>query len=146
MRLHVLREPLLRPEEELDHRDAKTGVGEIDRTFTISRDMGCSFTLEEIHDENLAMLLLGTQATVTNPATAGISNVDQMANADIEKQKWYEIKDSNGVRCLDIDEADLTIVGFDLLGLAERGATLFHNHPSLRDVLYVSATEEVRIT
>ena len=42
-------------------------------------------------------------------------------------------------------DADLTVVGFDLEGLAERGAAVFTNHPTLRDVLFVHAPQEISI-
>lgn len=42
-------------------------------------------------------------------------------------------------------DADLTIVGFDLEGLAERGADLLYKHPGLKDVLFVYTSHRVPI-
>ena len=42
-------------------------------------------------------------------------------------------------------DADLTIIGFRLGSLEERGASVFHNHPKLREVLFVHAPHEISI-
>ena len=39
--------------------------------------------------------------------------------------------------------ADLTVVGFDLEGIRERGVEVFMNHASLKDVLFVHAPEQI---
>jgi len=96
-------------QEDLEHRDAKSGTSEIDRTITLSRDIGISFTLEEINDENVAMLLGGDQVVLTNPATAGIAAIDQILLADVVLGRTYELRDGSGVRLYDIDSADLTL-------------------------------------
>ena len=41
--------------------------------------------------------------------------------------------------------ADLTVVGFDLQGLQDRGSQVFTNHASLKDVLFVYAPQEITI-
>lgn len=43
-------------------------------------------------------------------------------------------------------DADLTIVGFDRNGLAEKGAQLFSEHPGLSDVLFVCAPQPISIS
>ncbi len=43
-------------------------------------------------------------------------------------------------------DADLVVLGFDLQGLAARGAELFSDHPELRDVLFVCAPRRISIT
>lgn len=96
-------------QEDLEHRDSKSGVSEIDRTITLTRDIQGSFTLEEINDENLADLLGGTQSVLTNPAVAGFTNNSWIANADLESRKYYELKDSNGVRAYNVQSANITI-------------------------------------
>jgi hypothetical protein len=42
-------------------------------------------------------------------------------------------------------DADLTVLGFDMNSLNERGASLFSTHDTLRDVLYVHATTPIAI-
>lgn len=42
-------------------------------------------------------------------------------------------------------EADLTVVGFDLEGLRDRREEVFCNHPTLKDVLFVHASQEIGI-
>ena len=43
------------------------------------------------------------------------------------------------------EHADLTVVGFDLEGIDQRGSDVFTNHPSLKDVLFVHAPERIRM-
>ena len=42
-------------------------------------------------------------------------------------------------------EADLAVIGFDMHGLAERGADVFINHAKLHDVLFVRAPKQINI-
>ena len=42
-------------------------------------------------------------------------------------------------------EADLTVVGFDMQGLEERGSDVFVNHAKLHDVLFVRAPRQIKI-
>ena len=43
------------------------------------------------------------------------------------------------------EDADLTVVGFDMEGLRERGAEVFTNHPTLKDVLFVHTPQQITI-
>ena len=43
------------------------------------------------------------------------------------------------------EDADLTVVGFDMQGLRERGPEVFTNHPSLKDVLFVHTPQQITI-
>jgi hypothetical protein len=88
--------------EELEHFSSCSGVSTKDRSITISIDLSLSFTLEEINDENLSDLLLGTMSTYVNPAIAGFADATQIANADIVKQRWYNIIDGSGNRAYGI--------------------------------------------
>lgn len=42
-------------------------------------------------------------------------------------------------------EADLTVIGFDMQGLGERGPDVFTNHAQLHDVLFVRAPRQINI-
>lgn len=42
-------------------------------------------------------------------------------------------------------DAALTIIGFNMNGLEERGAEVFKNHPKLHDVLFVRAPRQIKI-
>ena len=42
-------------------------------------------------------------------------------------------------------DADLTVVGFDMEGLSERSAEVFTNHPTLKDVLFVHTPQQITI-
>lgn len=84
-------------EEELEHYSSREGVKNKDKTVIISRDMDVAFTLDEINDENLALLLSGETATETNPAKAAIVSNQIIADGNIVAKRWYQLKDANGV-------------------------------------------------
>jgi hypothetical protein len=61
---------------------------------------------------------------------------------------YFEVNDLASFRALVPDrsrDADLTIVGFDLAGLDERGRDVLLNHADLGDVLFVNATQRIEI-
>ena len=62
--------------------------------------------------------------------------------------RYLEVNDLASFRALVPEmsgSADLTIFGFDMAGLAERGPDVFLNHPDLGDVLFVRAAERIAI-
>jgi hypothetical protein len=63
--------------------------------------------------------------------------------------RFLPVNDSEAFRKRVVErsrDADLTIVGFDLDGLAARGPELFGDHPELRDVLFVCARRRIVLT
>jgi hypothetical protein len=42
-------------------------------------------------------------------------------------------------------DADLTVMGFDMEGLEERGSGVFKNHPTLRDLHFIYSPREISI-
>jgi amino acid transporter len=64
-------------------------------------------------------------------------NIEYLALNSVEAYRREVAKRSS--------DADLTIVGFDLEGLAERGSALFENHPDLGEVLFVRAPKAIDI-
>lgn len=84
-------------EEELEHYSTRQGVKNKDKTVIINRDMDITFTLDEINDENLALLLSGETKNETNPAGAIIASTQIIADGSIVPLRWYQLKDGNGV-------------------------------------------------
>ncbi|MCY4158086.1 MAG: amino acid permease [Bacteroidetes bacterium] len=64
-------------------------------------------------------------------------NIEYMATDDIEAFRRLVYERSS--------EADLTVVGFDMQGLKERGLEVFTNHSKLHDVLFVRAPRQIKI-
>ncbi len=61
---------------------------------------------------------------------------------------YFEVNDLASFRALVPDrsrDADLTVFGFDLDGLDERGSRVLLNHEELGDVLFVNATQRIEI-
>lgn len=57
--------------ETLKHFDSRSGVQVQDKEIVIRTEYGMSFTMDSINHENLAMLLLGTAATVAVAGATG---------------------------------------------------------------------------
>lgn len=95
--------------EELVHQSSRTGLRTVDKRLTISQTVNFNFVLEELSAENLALFFSGETNSATNPAVAGIS--EYQATASLVKGRWYSIyHQTTGVRALNIDEADVTVV------------------------------------
>jgi len=62
-------------------------------------------------------------------------NISFLPTNDVEAFRKLVVKNSA--------DADLTVVGFDMQGLEERGAGVFTNHPDLNDVLFVHTPSEI---
>ncbi|MHC4661375.1 MAG: APC family permease [Planctomycetota bacterium] len=66
----------------------------------------------------------------------------------IRNMKFFEVEDKE--KYLELvsrvsSEADLTVLGLDLDSLNERGPEVFLAHPSLKDVLFVYAPQEIKL-
>ncbi len=64
-------------------------------------------------------------------------NVKFLSVDDVESFRELVKEESN--------DADLTLIGFDLTGLRSRREKVFLNHPDLKDVLFVHAPQEIVI-
>lgn len=88
----------------VDHTSSLDGLGEIDKSVTISQRVGLSFTLDEITHQNLADFLAGSESSFSNAvAISGFSKYSWIAS--VELGKWYDIVDSNGVRGFDFQQS-----------------------------------------
>ncbi len=96
-------------EEELEHYSTRQGVKNKDKTVIINRDMDITFTLDEINDENLALLLSGETKNETNPATGVVASTAIIADGSIVAQRWYQLKDGNGVGAYYNDHTAITL-------------------------------------
>lgn len=94
--------------EELKHMSSRRGVKIVDKTVVTSQDTGGSFSLDEINYQNLALFLGGTaSAANTNAATAGFTEYKMIDGVVLGR--WYELRNSSGVRAYDITAGDLTV-------------------------------------
>ena len=64
-------------------------------------------------------------------------NIEYIATNDTEAFR--------GLVCEKSSDAGLTVVGFDMEGLEERGPQVFTNHAQLHDVLFVRAPRQIKI-
>lgn len=97
-------------EEELEHLSTRTGLKLRDKTVTISKDLGLSFVLDTISDENQALFLSGELADYTNPTVAGFAEWAWIVDDTLTKvSRWYQVTDSNGDPALGITGTDLTL-------------------------------------
>lgn len=93
----------------LKHVSSRSGIGVTDREVVVSQDATLAFTLDEIHDENLAVFFSGLENTPTNSAVLGFTIWTMVADGDLQLGRWYDIVNSTGVRAYDIDAGSLTV-------------------------------------
>lgn len=94
-------------EETLDHRSSRAGTATIDKSVSISRTATLTWALDEISQENMALLLGGTVSTYTNPAVAGVAE-RELTNA-VKLGRHYDLVDGSGNRPMGITPANLTV-------------------------------------
>jgi hypothetical protein len=95
--------------ETLQHFSSREGLKTLDREVTLQRTLNLSFTLDEWNDENLAALFSATQTEPTNGSVAGFTEYEMVAPGDALGGRWYDVVNSSGVRCYDVDSAKLVI-------------------------------------
>lgn len=83
--------------EELKHFSSRRGLKVVDKRVTLSQEIGFSFQLDEINQQNFALFFTGENASVTNPAVAGVGAVGdkQSLVTDVEQGKWYVLRDED---------------------------------------------------
>jgi hypothetical protein len=85
--------------EELKHFSSRRGLKVVDKRVTLSQEINFSFQLDEISQQNFALFFTGENASVTNPAVAGVggSMDKQSLVTDVEKGKWYVLRDEDSL-------------------------------------------------
>jgi len=99
-------------EEELEHLTTRYGLKVRDKTVTLSKDLGMSFSLDNINDQNLRLFLSGETVDYTNLAVAGITEYQKIADGDIPADPqlvWYQIDDAAGDRAYGIQASNLIL-------------------------------------
>ena len=99
--------------ETLEHQSSLTGLKQTDKEVIISQSIGLSMSLDEINFENVALFMSGTYDDYTN--VKGISGISQ-ETAVLVGGRWYDLRDANGSRLYDIDEANATVELTDTAG------------------------------
>ena len=95
--------------ETLEHQSSRQGLRVTDKEVIISQTLNLSFSLDEINHENLALVTSGAKGTSTNVTEAGFGQYTMVAAADVEKGRWYDIKNSSNGRAYDVQSAELTV-------------------------------------
>jgi hypothetical protein len=85
-------------EEDLRHQSSLDALALTDKRLVLNRETEISFTLEEVHFENLASFFSGTTSVESMASAAGTGIVA----SEVMQGRWYEIVDSNGDRVYDL--------------------------------------------
>lgn len=94
--------------EKAEHFSSMDGLKTRDLLVVLSEQVKLSFVAEEVNEFNVQQFLKGTIGTITNPAVAGFSEINK-AYSSVTLGRWYDIVDSNGVHCYNIDATKLTL-------------------------------------
>jgi hypothetical protein len=95
--------------ETLEHTSSLEGLASVDKEVILSQKLTLAVTLDELNDENLALLFSGEKATHTNVSVAGFTIRTLIANANLAVNTWYDIVNSAGERAYDVRTADLAL-------------------------------------
>ena len=81
--------------ETLEHVSSRQGTRVVDVEITTQQKITGSFSIDNLGDfENLALFFAGeTQDTITNPALAGITEIDTYI-ASVVLGRWYDVQDA----------------------------------------------------
>lgn len=99
-------------EETLKHQSSIQGLKVTDKEVVISQELNVTLSLDEINNENLAILFSGEEASnITNPSKTAVAVAQNIAaDGELVAGRWYELKNAAGARLFDITAADLTVV------------------------------------
>lgn len=93
---------------EMEHQSSRAGVKDVDAVVITERKVTGSFMLDEIDFNNIALLTGGTAYTAqTNAAVAGFAEYQMIPS--VVMGRWYDIRDSAGVRAYNVTAGDLTV-------------------------------------
>ena len=94
--------------DSVDHEGTRIGLKQVDKSTIIRQSVSVKFSLDEFSDQNLAIFLSGNNVeSQTNAAVAGFTEYTMVAS--IVKGRWYDLKNSTGVRAMGITKANLTL-------------------------------------
>lgn len=79
--------------EEFTHQSSLTGFSEVDARAITSREIGVSFSLDEITFQNLALFYNGVADTIVNPAVAGVGALASEISITLSGLStfWYQL-------------------------------------------------------
>lgn len=85
--------------EELKHFSSRRGLKVVDKRFTLSQEINFTFQLDELNQQNFALFFTGANASITNPAVAGVGGAmdKQSLVTDVEQGKWYVLRDEDSL-------------------------------------------------
>lgn len=93
----------------LEHQSSLAGLASVDKEVVLSQKLTLSVTLDELNNENLALLFAGAKAAYTNVAIAGFTIRTLIANANLVVNTWYDIVNTAGNRAYDVAAGDLAL-------------------------------------
>ncbi len=83
--------------EEFTHRSSLSGFSEVDARAITSREIGLSFSLDEVSFDNLTLFYSGIGESLTNPAVAGVGAamseivIVSVAAGGVVLGRWYQL-------------------------------------------------------
>jgi len=95
--------------EEIEHFSSRQGQKTLDRTDVISTSLNLSMVAENINQRTMSWFMMGTQATITNPAVAGFTGATLIADGKVSAGTFAIVKNAAGVRCFDLDATKVTV-------------------------------------
>lgn len=88
--------------EKIEHPSSRAGLKVIDKTIITQQKEEIKFSLEEINEQNMTLLLTGTASAPTNSAIAGFTKWTMIPATSLAVNTWYDIYNASGVRAFDV--------------------------------------------
>lgn len=94
--------------ETAEHFSSMNGLKTRDLLVILQEQATLNFVLEECNEFNVAAFLKGTVATITNPAVAGFSIINQAYTA-VALGRWFDVVTAAGVNAYNLDHTKLVL-------------------------------------
>lgn len=88
--------------EKIEHPSSRSGLKITDKTIITQQKEEIKFSLEEVNEQNMTLLLTGTASAPTNSAIAGFTKWTMIPAASLAVNTWYDVYNSSGVRSFDV--------------------------------------------
>jgi hypothetical protein len=95
-------------EEDLRHQSSLDALALTDKRLVLNRETELSFTLEEIHFDNIALFFNGSVGSYSSPTDGSWANhQDAIVSSAVKLGRSYPLYDDNGVRLYNLGAASL---------------------------------------
>lgn len=95
--------------ETLEHQNSRSGIKVIDREIVLSQKFNVSMILDELSFDNLAIFFSGEAAAANANPAATASDTDVQIATDAIKGRWYEVRQADGDRLLDLKTGAIVV-------------------------------------